>query len=263
MKIAIDIRDFRLASSGTKTYLQGLLTALKKQSSPALVILELDSIFLAASNTTPSLFHKIKLHLFTLIWKQLILPIKCWRLGADVLICTDYMLPLTPLHTKKLVVFHPFASDPMRRWGIERFIDLAKSLNETYKYQILFIGSKNELDEAKAAISSQVPRAVLYDDTVRKTMGIINESNLLIGGDSGFTHVSVAVNVPTIVLQGPLAKDRPRDKDLYTNTKNNFVFYKELLCRDILYTACGACSERICFEFSVDTILDKALKILN
>ncbi|NBY24194.1 MAG: glycosyltransferase family 1 protein [Chitinophagaceae bacterium] len=106
MKIAIDIRDFRLASSGTKTYLQGLLTALKKQSSPALVILELDSIFLAASNTTPSLFHKIKLHLFTLIWKQLILPIKCWRLGADVLICTDYMLPLTPLHTKKLVVFH-------------------------------------------------------------------------------------------------------------------------------------------------------------
>ena len=164
---------------------------------------------------------------------------------------------------KKMVVFHPFSSDPMRRWGIERFIDLAKSLNETYKYQILFIGSKNELDEAKAAISSQVPRAVLYDDTVRKTMGIINESNLLIGGDSGFTHVSVAVNVPTIVLQGPLAKDRPRDKDLYADTKNNFVFYKELLCRDILYTACGACSKRICFEFPVDTILDKALKILN
>jgi len=71
------------------------------------------------------------------------------------------------------------------------------------------------------------------------------------------------VKVPTIVIQGPIAKYRPRDKDLYTDEKKNFVFYKELSCRDELYTACGSCSEQICFEFSVDTVLDKALKILN
>ena len=164
---------------------------------------------------------------------------------------------------EKLIIFHPFSSDPLREWGIGRFIDLAKNLNEIYKYQVLFVGSKSEIEETRTSISSQIPRAILYDGSVRKTMSIINESNLLIGGDSVFTHISVAVNVPTIVLQGPIAKYRPRDKDLYTDKKKNFVFYKELSCRDELYTACGSCSERICFEFSVDTVLDKALKILN
>ena len=33
---------------------------------------------------------------------------------------------------EKLVIFHPFSSDPLREWGIERFIDLAKNLNEIY-----------------------------------------------------------------------------------------------------------------------------------
>ena len=164
---------------------------------------------------------------------------------------------------EKLVIFHPFSSDPLREWGIERFIDLAKNLNKIYKYQVLFVGSKNEIKETRASISSQIPRAIFYDGSVRKTIGLINESNLLIGGDSVFTHISVAVNVPTIVIQGPIAKYRPRDKDLYTDEKKNFVFYKELSCRDELYTACGSCSEQICFEFSVDTVLDKALKILN
>ena len=164
---------------------------------------------------------------------------------------------------EKLVIFHPFSSDSLREWGIERFIDLAKNLNKTYKYQVLFVGSKNEIKETRTSISSQIPRAIFYDGSVRKTIGLINESNLLIGGDSVFTHISVAVNVPTIVIQGPIAKYRPRDKDLYTDEKKNFVFYKELSCRDELYTACGSCSEQICFEFSVDTVLDKALKILN
>ena len=45
---------------------------------------------------------------------------------------------------KKLVIFHPFSSDSLREWGIERFIDLAKNLNKTYKYQVLFVGSKND-----------------------------------------------------------------------------------------------------------------------
>jgi ADP-heptose:LPS heptosyltransferase len=167
---------------------------------------------------------------------------------------------------EKLVVFHPFASDPLREWGMKQFIDLAKRLDEVYKCNILFVGSKNELDTIRATVSSQIPRGVLYDGSVRKTMGIINESNLLIGGDSAFSHISFALNTPTIVNLGPLWKPFIGvhwDDELVDNRKNFFILRKELSCRDLLNSGCGSCSEKICFEFSVDAVLAKALEILN
>tara|TARA_B100000315_G_scaffold52519_1_gene46889 strand:+ start:1766 stop:3586 length:1821 start_codon:yes stop_codon:yes gene_type:complete len=164
---------------------------------------------------------------------------------------------------EKLVIFHPFATDPLKEWGIERFINLAKRLNEVCKCNVLFVGSKNEIEAIKATVTPQIPRAILYDGSVRKTMSIINESNLLVGGDSVFTHISVALNVPTILLQGPISKEMYRDKDLYNGKKNISVLYKELSCQDLLRTACGSCSERICLDFSVDEVLEKTLKILN
>ena len=33
--------------------------------------------------------------------------------------------------------------------------------------------------------------------------------------------------------------------------------------RDLLNTGCGSCSNQICFDFSVDEILQQALKMLN
>jgi glycosyltransferase involved in cell wall biosynthesis len=106
MKIAIDVRDLRLATTGTKTYLQELLFAIKKQSTSELIILELGATFLNTSNPSHKLFSKLKQHLFTILWKQFVLPYQCWRLGAQVLISTDYMLPLLPCKAKKIVVFH-------------------------------------------------------------------------------------------------------------------------------------------------------------
>jgi ADP-heptose:LPS heptosyltransferase len=167
---------------------------------------------------------------------------------------------------EKLVVFHPFASDPLREWGIERFIDLAKRLNEIYKCNILIVGAKNEINKIETRVASQVPRCVLYSDSVRKTLSIISESNLLIGGDSVFSHISSALDIPTLVIQGPHWKPYLGvhwDKDLLDAKKNTFIFCKELSCRDLLNTWCGSCSDQICFEFSVDEVLTKALKMID
>tara|TARA_B100002003_G_scaffold220470_1_gene222835 strand:- start:945 stop:2771 length:1827 start_codon:yes stop_codon:yes gene_type:complete len=168
---------------------------------------------------------------------------------------------------EKLIVFHPFASDPIREWGMDRFIDLAKRLNEVCKCNILVVGAKSEIDKIETRIFSQVPRCVLYSGSVRKTLSIINESNLLIGGDSVFSHISTALNIPTLVIQGPLWKPYLGvhwDKDLLENKKDTFLFCKEdLSCRDLLNTGCGSCSDQVCFNFSVDEVLDQALKMLN
>jgi glycosyltransferase involved in cell wall biosynthesis len=106
MRIALDTRDLRLASTGTKTYLRELLTALRQQQTNTMVLLELDSSFGIKEDAAPTLLNKLKQHFFTAVWKQLILPFKCWQQRADILICTDYTLPLLPCGAKKMVVFH-------------------------------------------------------------------------------------------------------------------------------------------------------------
>jgi len=165
----------------------------------------------------------------------------------------------------KLIVLHPFSSDPLREWGIDKFIDLAKRLEEIHKCNILLVGSKNEIDDIQSRVS-RIPTCVLYDGSVRKTLSIINESSLLIGADSLFTHTSVALNIPTIVIQGPIWKPylaASWDKDLHLNRDNFFVFYKDLSCRDLLNTVCGSCSDQVCFDFSVDSVFQQVLKMIN
>ena len=168
--------------------------------------------------------------------------------------------------SKKLVIFHPFSSDPLREWGIDKYIDLAKHLDKVCKCNILFVGAKNEIDRERSRISSQIPRCALHDDSVGKTAAIINESSLLIGGESLFAHVSASLKIPTIVIQGPHLKPYLGvhfDDDVQINQKHFFMFSKELPCRDLLNTGCGSCSDQICFDFSVDEILQQALKMLN
>lgn len=167
---------------------------------------------------------------------------------------------------EKLIVLHPFSSDPLREWGIDKFIDLTKRLEEIHKCRILLVGSKNEIDNIQSRVTSRIPTCVLYDGTVRKTLSIINESSLLIGVDSIFTHTSVALNIPTIVIQGPIWKPylaASWDKDLHLHRDNFFVFYKELSCRDLLNTGCGSCSDQVCFDFSVDSVFQQVLKMIN
>jgi len=167
---------------------------------------------------------------------------------------------------ENLIILHPFSSDSLREWGIEKFIDLAKILHEVYKYKILLAGSRNEIDKIRSRIISQIPHCILYDGSVRKTIGIINESSLLVGGDSLFTAVSSALNIPTIVIQGPLWKPylgSSWDNDLHLNRKKFFVFYKDLPCRDLLNTGCGSCVDQVCFNFSVDEVLQRVLKMMN
>lgn len=106
MRIALDTRDLRLASTGTKTYLQELLNALRANSSEHVVLLEMDNSFGNSVQSSSSVLNKLLQHFFTAIWKQILLPFKCWQQGAEILICTDYTLPLAPCGAKKIVVFH-------------------------------------------------------------------------------------------------------------------------------------------------------------
>jgi len=93
----------------------------------------------------------------------------------------------------------------------------------------------------------------------------------LIGNDSGPTHCSVALNVPTITLNGPSTSSFFRDPDLIRNP--HFTFNKDVPCRDLFHTQCMSkidpvtnhprCDEMICLEFSVDEVIAKVRELLK
>lgn len=102
--IGIDTRDLKLATTGTKTYLTELINELKKRGDNGFSLVMFRSIWPPYWGN--NLLGKIFEHLSFFIWKQITLPTKSFFFSVDVLICTDYYLPLIKLKAKHIVVFH-------------------------------------------------------------------------------------------------------------------------------------------------------------
>jgi glycosyltransferase involved in cell wall biosynthesis len=100
----VDVRDLRLASTGTKTYLDELLKVFRKLDGEEIELKEFNSIL--KPYWGHSKWGKGWEHIQFFIWKQFALPLKALFSNRDVLICTDYYVPLVKLKAKHLVVFH-------------------------------------------------------------------------------------------------------------------------------------------------------------
>ena len=104
VRIGIDTRDLKLATTGTKTYLSELLKSIKNTNVEHYSILEFGSIW--KPYWGKNIIGKIYEHINFFIWKQFTLPLKSLLSNSDLLICTDYYLPLLKIKAKHIVVFH-------------------------------------------------------------------------------------------------------------------------------------------------------------
>lgn len=104
IRIGVDVRDLRLASTGTKTYLDELLKVFRKLDGIELDLKEFNSLW--KPYWGHSKWGKALEHVQFFIWKQFTLPFKTFFSQRDVLICTDYYVPIIKIKAKHLVVFH-------------------------------------------------------------------------------------------------------------------------------------------------------------
>lgn len=102
--VGVDIRDLRVAKTGTKTYLEELCREFKKLHSEQIRFYFLDTR-LAGYNGSNKLLKYVE-HFRYQLWKQLILPVKAWLKGCNVLFCTDNFVPLIHLGYQTIPVFH-------------------------------------------------------------------------------------------------------------------------------------------------------------
>lgn len=97
------------------------------------------------------------------------------------------------------IIFHIGNSDKRRRWNIQKFNIVARSMRDK-GYDVLFCGGKHEEDilpyigkEFKSYIG------VLSAEEYTR---LISKSSLMLSGDTGPAHLSLALNVPTAILLG-------------------------------------------------------------
>lgn len=113
---------------------------------------------------------------------------------ADALLDSLSGLPL-------LTIF-PGASIAERRWGGERFREVAKRLSRG-GVAIVVVGGKEDAAEAELIAAGCSGLNLAGKTTLAETAAVIARSALLLSGDSGVLHIAVGLGIPTVSLFGP------------------------------------------------------------
>ena len=111
-------------------------------------------------------------------------------------------------HQDPLVLINPGSDWPAKRWPIERYAEVVKSLNDLFP-QIEFgvIGTQGERELAhfiKGNVGDRV--FILSGKTPLELLpAILEKASLMLTNDSGPAHIARAVGTPVVILAGPSA----------------------------------------------------------
>ncbi len=108
---------------------------------------------------------------------------------------------LRPLDGREYLVIFSGASIPERRWGGERFAELARRLEREGMTVVVLGGEKDAGDGELIAGSAGLNLA--GRTTLAVTAAIIGGAELLVSGDSGLLHLAVGLGIKTVSLFGP------------------------------------------------------------
>jgi len=124
--------------------------------------------------------------------------------------------------TSDYFVFAPFTTRPQKHWFDERWALLAKELVEKFGKPVIILGGPG--DAARGTeIARQSDHAQVHSLCGRTTLGqsaaLIKGAALLIGVDTGLTHMGTAFSIPTLALFGATCPYQtttsPRTRILY------------------------------------------------
>lgn len=119
---------------------------------------------------------------------------------------------------KPLVILHPGATDPCRRWPPAEFAKMADWMIEEYNVDVFInaIGDERRLREEIVAEMKHSPLPYEGSLSLNGLYGLIARSSLLISNDSGPFHMACALRrpvvgifwAPNVITSGPLFHDR-------------------------------------------------------
>lgn len=104
--------------------------------------------------------------------------------------------------TAPFVAIFPGASIPERRWGADKFGDVAERLHR-HGITVVVVGGKEDAIDGEKIVAGKFGLNLAGKTSLVETAAVIDMSNLLLSGDSGILHIGVGLGKPTVSLFGP------------------------------------------------------------
>jgi heptosyltransferase-1 len=108
-----------------------------------------------------------------------------------------------PISLSPFAVIAPFTTRPQKHWFDERWAELAIGLAQEQGFRVVMLGGPGEQAHAEA-IAAQMPGLcnLVGKTSLGQCAAIIEKARLLIGVDTGLTHLGIAMRTPTLALFG-------------------------------------------------------------
>ncbi len=109
---------------------------------------------------------------------------------------------------RPLVAIAPGAKQPVNLWPLDRFISLGRNLIRSKTAELVVVGGQAEQGAGEACIAAWnqgLNAAGRF--SVGETLALLSECALLIGLDTGTTHLAAAAGVPCVAIYSD--KDNP------------------------------------------------------
>lgn len=171
------------------------------------------------------------------------------------------------VNARGIILLNPNASDivPVRRWPLDNYIELAKTLLRHNGVYIVVTGTEAERREAdiiRDSVSSE--RCINFSGktTFSELVALYGISDILITNDSGPAHFSILTGIQTFVFFGP---ETPL---LYGPLgENSHVFYSNYACSPCVSAfnhRRSACNDNKCLKaISVEEVYSEVQKHLG
>lgn len=151
-----------------------------------------------------------------------------------------------------------------RRWGVEKYAELARRLKEHYRAELVFIGAPGEQRRVSEAVTMCGGGINLAGKTTLiQVAAALENADLFITNDSGPMHLAMAMGTPTVALFGPETPRRygpvsDRHIAVYKNYSCspciNFAKAKKIRCKH---------NTKCIRDITVEEVFEAAEKILN
>ena len=115
----------------------------------------------------------------------------------------NFKLSIAPADAQHDVVIHPGSGSQTKNWPLEKYADLARSLESSGREVTWCLGPAEIEQDAEAF--SRLPNSArrIVTDSLVDLAAHLAAARSYIGNDSGITHLAEAVGCPAIALFGP------------------------------------------------------------
>jgi len=157
------------------------------------------------------------------------------------------------------VLLCPFTTRPQKHWFNDRWAQLAIKFQNQFSLPSVLMGGPADRDSGNKIAESSKGAAINLagQTTLGEAMAIVKGASIMVGVDTGLTHMGAAFDVPTVALFGATCPY------LHTHTHNFVVLYHKLDCSPCKRSPTCNGTFQCMAKIQVEEVIEAANKVLD